>query len=706
MFVEGSDRDHQEEVIDLIIKMPSFNLSVLMTLVLGLLSLSSLSEAEYRYHVCSNTTSFTPNSTYEFNLKLLLSSLTSNATRELGFYNTTAGSQDPNAAVYGSFLCRADLTSDACQDCVATAARETVKEYCPLRKVTIIWYDDCMLRYSNMSFFGNMDKAPSVYLWNVGNITDPNRFNQVLVDTITGLVSVAANAASGAKKFATKEANITGFQELYILVQCTPDLSSTACHWCLLGAITLLPDCCEWKQGGRVLYPSCNVRYEMYPFYTIVAAPPLPLLLPPPPPARSQGGRSRFSPSIIIVTSILALVAVSVLLVAFYCFARRTSVRDEYNTAPSQENAFYCFARRRSVRDEYSNSTAPSQENVGNDTNSVESLQFDLGTIETATSKFSDNNKLGEGGFGVVFKGTLANGHEIAVKRLSKSSKQGVQEFKNEVALVAKLQHRNLVRLLGFCLEGEETILVYEYVPNKSLDYFLFESEKREQLDWSSRCMITEGIARGILYLHEDSRLRVIHRDLKASNILLDGNMNPKISDFGMARMFGVEDQTQGNTKRIVGTYGYMAPEYAMEGLYSVKSDVFSFGILLLEIITGRRNFLGFHPTNHAPTLIGYAWQLWNETKGLELMDPLLKDSCSPNEFLRNIHIGLLCVQEDANKRPTMSSVVLMLKSETISLSRPEKPAFFTGRSTDHHDQENAHNCSANGLTISNDLPR
>ncbi|KAM1154612.1 hypothetical protein FF1_036926 [Malus domestica] len=398
----------------------------------------------------------------------------------------------------------------------------------------------------------------------------------------------------------------------------------------------------------------------------------------------SQRRRKHLSTIIIAVGCVgIALLVVSLVLVALgYCFPGRRE-RKKNDEALQHENG-----------------------KQQDDMRTAESLQFDLATLETATNKFSEGNKLGEGGFGAVFKGMLINGQEIAVKRLSKSSGQGVQEFKNEVVLVAKLQHRNLVRLLGFCLEGEETLLVYENVPNKSLDYFLFEHKKRGQLDWLSRTMIIGGIARGILYLHEDSRLRVIHRDLKASNILLDNNMNPKISDFGMARMFGVDDQTEGNTERIVGTYGYMAPEYAMEGLYSVKSDVFSFGVLLLEIITGRRNFLGFHRTNCGPTLIGYAWQLWNETKGLELMDPLLKDSCSPNEFLRYIHIGLLCVQEDANNRPTMSSVVHMLKTETISLSRPEKPAFFTGRYVDHHDQVRAQDCSANRLTISIDVPR
>ncbi|KAL8214354.1 hypothetical protein R6Q57_003803 [Mikania cordata] len=178
---------------------------------------------------------------------------------------------------------------------------------------------------------------------------------------------------------------------------------------------------------------------------------------------------------------------------------------------------------------------------------------FDLSTIAKATDDFSRSNKLGEGGFGSVYKGKLLNGKEIAVKRLSQSSGQGMQEFKNEVMLIAKLQHRNLVRLLGYCFHKQEKMLVYEYLPNKGLDSFIFDQEKASLLDWKKRFRIIQGIARGLLYLHHDSRLRIIHRDLKASNVLLDSDLNPKISDFGMAKIFGgVEDEV--TTRRIVGT--------------------------------------------------------------------------------------------------------------------------------------------------------
>ncbi|XVE87897.1 hypothetical protein DITRI_Ditri19aG0025500 [Diplodiscus trichospermus] len=313
----------------------------------------------------------------------------------------------------------------------------------------------------------------------------------------------------------------------------------------------------------------------------------------------------------------------------------------------------------------------------GNQVNGPELPIFNFSCVAAATKNFCEENRLGQGGFGAVYKGELPGGQEIAVKRLSGQSGQGLEEFKNEIILIAKLQHRNLVRLLGCSIQGEEKMLIYEYMPNKSLDNFLFDEAKRAQLDWRTRLSVIEGIARGLLYLHRDSRLRIIHRDLKASNILLDAEMNPKISDFGMARIFG-GNQNEGNTVRVVGTYGYMSPEYAMEGLFSVKSDVYSFGVLLLELVSGRKN-TSFHSSGHT-SLISYAWHLWKEGKTMDLVDPSIRNSCSPNQVLKCIHIGMLCVQDSAMYRPTMAAVMLHLESENPTLPMPKQPTYTSLR--------------------------
>ncbi|WMV44843.1 hypothetical protein MTR67_038228 [Solanum verrucosum] len=330
---------------------------------------------------------------------------------------------------------------------------------------------------------------------------------------------------------------------------------------------------------------------------------------------------------------------------------------------------------------------------------STELPVFSFKCIETATKNFCYRNKLGEGGFGPVYKGVLANGQEVAIKRLSRSSGQGIEEFKNEVTLISGLQHRNLVKLMGFCVHGEEKLLIYEYMSNRSLDVFIFggsRSNDKAALSWNQRYSIIEGIARGLLYLHRDSRLKIIHRDLKSSNILLDEDMNPKISDFGMARIFG-GNQTIANTNRIAGTYGYMSPEYAIQGIFSEKSDVFSFGVILLEIISSKRNNSYCH-SEDSRNLPDQAWQLWNEGKILEFPDPKVFGSLeTPTQVVRCIIVGLLCVQEHASYRPNTATIVSMLCSDTL-LPPPKRPAYSSRGS----DDPNISPCSRNSISISN----
>ncbi|XP_020240190.1 G-type lectin S-receptor-like serine/threonine-protein kinase At4g27290 isoform X1 [Cajanus cajan] len=328
---------------------------------------------------------------------------------------------------------------------------------------------------------------------------------------------------------------------------------------------------------------------------------------------------------------------------------------------------------------------------------------YDFDTIACSTNDFSRDNKLGQGGFGPVYKGTLPNGRDIAVKRLSQSSTQGLIEFKNEVIFCSKLQHRNLVKVLGCCIEEQEKLLIYEYMSNKSLDFFLFDYSQSKLLDWSKRFNIINGIARGLLYLHQDSRLRIIHRDLKASNILLDDDMNPKISDFGLARMCG-GDQIEGSTSRVVGTHGYMAPEYAIDGVFSIKSDVYSFGVLLLEVLSGKKN-KGLSYPDRSYNLIGHAWSLWKESIPMEFIDSCLGDSYVVSEAIRCIHIGLLCVQYQSDDRPNMTSIMTMLTSES-ALPQPKEPLFLNKMVSLEEDFGQNMHYSTNEVTISKLEPR
>ncbi|CAA0307215.1 unnamed protein product [Arabidopsis thaliana] len=374
----------------------------------------------------------------------------------------------------------------------------------------------------------------------------------------------------------------------------------------------------------------------------------------------------------IIVASIVSISVFMILVFASYWYWRYKAKQNDSNHIPLETS-----------QDAWREQLKPQDVNF-----------FDMQTILTITNNFSMENKLGQGGFGPVYKGNLQDGKEIAIKRLSSTSGQGLEEFMNEIILISKLQHRNLVRLLGCCIEGEEKLLIYEFMANKSLNTFIFDSTKKLELDWPKRFEIIQGIACGLLYLHRDSCLRVVHRDMKVSNILLDEEMNPKISDFGLARMFQ-GTQHQANTRRVVGTLGYMSPEYAWTGMFSEKSDIYAFGVLLLEIITGKR-ISSFTIGEEGKTLLEFAWDSWCESGGSDLLDQDISSSGSESEVARCVQIGLLCIQQQAGDRPNIAQVMSMLTT-TMDLPKPKQPVF--AMQVQESDSESKTMYSVNNIT-------
>ncbi|XP_023635860.1 putative cysteine-rich receptor-like protein kinase 35 isoform X1 [Capsella rubella] len=598
---------------------------------------------------------FKPNSTFDLDRRRVLSSLASNVTTNNGFYSTSIG-KNPNQ-LYTIGMCIPGSKPEACSDCIKGSSDGLLRS-CPNQTVGYVWPDLCMVRYSNISFSGSLILEPSARVSDPTPIdVDLTLFDRIWEELMSRVIAAALrpdeSSSFGHKYYAAEVAPLTTFQTIYAMVQCTPDVSSGDCEFCMKKTVVDYKKCCRGNKGGAFVRPFCFIRWDLYPFAgafeNITVAPPPSSVVAQPPhssttPRTNTTGKDGKTISTGIIVAIPTVVILVLLLVGYVVYRRRKA----YKRVEVQ---------------------------AGDQISREHSVQFSFKTIEDATDNFSESNMIGQGGFGEVYKGTLLDGTEVAVKRLSKTSGQGTQEFKNEAVLVTKLQHRNLVRLLGFCLEGEEKILVYEFVQNKSLDYFLFDPKKQGELDWTRRYTIIGGIARGILYLHQDSRLIIIHRDLKASNILLDADMNPKVADFGMARIFGV-DQSQANTRIIVGTYGYMSPEYAMRGHFSMKSDVYSFGILILEIISGKKISSFYHIDDTGGNLVTHAWRLWRDGSPLELVDPAIGESYQSNEAIRCIHIALLCVQEDPADRPTLQEIIVMLTSRTATLHMPRAPGF------------------------------
>ncbi|XP_029126489.1 putative cysteine-rich receptor-like protein kinase 20 isoform X1 [Cajanus cajan] len=601
--------------------------------------------------------------TFQSSLIALLSYFSSNSTTtKNGFFETKVHT------LTGFFMCFGDFSPTLCHQCVLNAT-QTISSQCPSSKEAIIWYNHCLLHYSDRPSLSALDKSPAYKHLNIVNYTsNPNQlqsfFTWTFAKTLYPLQYDTDGSSSTIKNYAKKQVKLNDRQTLHILVQCTPDQHNSDCRSCIENIFNNeIPWCCMEIPEGRVLYPKCYMMFGLSPFdgYT----PQIQELRP------ATGNNTGWARTIILI-GIGVLIVASTTLLSFWCYLRRTKTR---------KNNYKILLRK----------------NFGEESTIVEGLQYDLTTIKAATNNFSHENKIGKGGFGEVYKGILDDGQHIAVKRLSTHSKQGSIEFVNEVLLIAKLQHKNLVALIGFCLEEQEKILIYEFMPNGSLDYLLYGIQQ-QKLSWSERYKIIEGTALGILYLHEYSRLKVIHRDLKPSNILLDKNMNPKISDFGMARIVEI-DQDRGNTNRIVGTYGYMSPEYAMLGEFSEKSDVFSFGVMILEIITGKKNVQFYDSHTLMEGLIAYVWRQWKNKDLLSILDSHIKEIYSQEEVFQCIHIGLLCVQENPNIRPTMATIISYLNNYSLELPFPQKPSFFLSNHRMDQDTTRQQESSSNQTT-------
>ncbi|XP_050935982.1 cysteine-rich receptor-like protein kinase 26 isoform X2 [Cucumis melo] len=622
----------------------------------------AFAQPRFAHYICvdgGNNNHTTDGEAYKANLNHLLSTLTSDHLIDYGFYNLSSGIPENRAYVIG--LCRGDISADSCRRCL-NDSRDLLPLRCPTQNEAIGWYVTCMLRYSNRPILGSMEVSPFVSLSNSVAAPDQAGFTKAARNLIANLIGPASDGDSRLK-FAMGNTTLPNLPTIYGLAQCTPDLSRQQCNECLVGALPIIRNCCDGKLGSRVLRPSCNFRYEIYSFIeSPLSRSPLPLPPPPPPPLspvflplnRTTHGNK--NGTFIAVALPITLVVVITPMITIYIFVRKTK--------PKKTDG-----KKRETEEEM--------------TTMGGFLQFDFNIIKMATDEFSDENKVGEGGFGAVYKGKLPNGRIVAVKRLRQASRHGDVEFRNEVVLLSKLHHRNLVKLLGFSLKQNEKLLVYEFLHNGSLHTFIFDPLNRQTFHWTERYNVIQGIVRGLVYLHEDSQINIVHRDLKASNILLDVKMNAKISDFGIARLF-TPDRTHDDTSTIIGTYGYMAPEYVRHGHLSSKLDIFSFGVLVLEIVTGRKNNrTDSNNENVRDHLISEARRNWMEGTPLNIVDPSIQvQSEISDEVMKCIRIGLHCVQEKASERPTMTTILLMLNSDLVDFFEPSQPAYFTNTKT------------------------
>ncbi|CAM0901441.1 unnamed protein product [Alopecurus aequalis] len=593
--------------------------------------------------LCSTTNNYTSydDDEYRVNVDTVIADLLVLASRNGGFSTTTAG-EAPNK-VFGLSMCYADISLAYCKPCLKRASDVTQMQ-CPLSRQAGTCYDDntagCVLRYSNESFFSIADLSV-VYNYSLGLTGTDAAGTTELMSQLAGEAPVSElRLANRSQPYRDSRGQL---HVLYGLAQCTRDLNANECSRCLTKFVADLNF--SWEYGGLMglMGLSCYVRYQV----DIE----LDLTIPPPPPRAEPPTNRR---TIVMVTAVTvasaAAVVISAILSVWFLLHRRR------RKAMARKQELDIFDEQPMEEEEFEKGVGP--------------RRFRYNELAVATNYFSDEEKLGEGGFGSVYRGYLKEADlHVAVKRISKGSQQGKKEYAAEVKIISRLRHRNLVQLIGWCHGGGELLLVYELMPNGSLDTHIHSA--KSTLPWPLRHDIVLGLGSALVYLHQDWEQCVLHRDIKPSNLMLDASFNVKLGDFGLAKLI---DHGQGShTTKIAGTKGYMDPaECMITGRPSTESDVYSFGVVVLEIVCGRRPILVLRG-NEAITmhLVQWVWDLYGDGRILDAADARLNGEFDDQEMERVIVAALWCAHPDMSLRPSIREAVNVMRFEAPLPSLP-----------------------------------
>lgn len=575
--------------------------------------------------ICSNRTALMPErQTFIANFLEAMDQVTPLISTQR-YADVTSGTGSTAVFLFGE--CMEDLSQNDCNLCFALCKTQLLR-CVPFQKSTRggrSFYDGCYIRYDDYKFFDEALSAEDKTVCGTKDFSgDQTVFRANAIELVRNL-SVEAPGNDGFFVGSVNRSNIS----VYGLAQCWEFVKGSACAECLANATSRI-GLCPPKEEGRVLNAGCYLRYSTQKFYDNSTSDFV----------EENEGSSRLAIILGVTSSSFALLLIIVMAVFFVRKKR---------------------AKRRRERKQLGDLLA---------TVNKSKLNFSYETLEKATNYFHHSNKLGQGGSGSVYKGIMPDGKVVAIKRLFFNSRQWVDHFFNEVNLISGIDHKNLVKLLGCSITGPESLLVYEYVPNQSLHDYLVK-RNAPPLAWEMRYKIILGIAEGLAYLHEESMLRIIHRDIKLSNVLLDEDFAAKIADFGLARLFP-EDKTHISTA-IAGTLGYMAPEYVVRGKLTEKVDVYGFGVLVIEVVCGKRNN-SF--TQDSFSILQMVWNLYGTGQLYEAVDPSLGGNFQEDMASRVLKVGLLCVQASAELRPSMSLVVKML-TENHETPQPTQPPFL-----------------------------